>query len=122
MPNFGKKSLERLETCDVKIQQVMHEAIKQYDFSVLEGHRVKDKQEEYFKSGASKVKFPNSKHNKYPSLAVDIIPYPVDWENLQRFQELALVIKEACKTVGVSNLHWGYDMWKWDLPHWELSK
>ena len=121
MPNFGKRSLERLETCDPKIQWVMHEAIKHYDFSVLEGHRGEDKQQECFETGASKVKFPNSKHNKYPSLAVDIVPYPVDWENLQRFQELSEVVKEACKTVGVSNLHWGYDMWKWDLPHWEIK-
>ena len=52
---------------------------------------------------------------------MDIVPYPVDWENLQRFQELSDVVKEACRTVGVSNLHWGYDMWKWDLPHWEIK-
>ena len=48
MPEFGTKSRERLETCDPKIQLVLEEAIKHYDFSVLEGHRTEEKQQEYF--------------------------------------------------------------------------
>ena len=122
MPSFGTKSQERLETCDPQIQLVLQEAIKHYDFSVLEGHRTEEKQQEYFESGASKVKFPNSKHNVYPAMAVDVVPYPIDWDNLQRFKELSEVIKEACKTVGIENLHWGFDLWQWDMPHWELRK
>jgi len=120
MPSFGAKSLERLETCDPNIQLVLQEAIKHYDFSIVEGHRSKEKQQECFESGASKVQYPNSKHNSFPSLAVDIVPYPIDWENTHKFIELSEVIKEACKTVNVSNLRWGYDLWKWDMPHWEL--
>ena len=120
MPSFGTKSQERLETCDPRIQLVLQEAIKHYDFSVLEGHRTEEKQQEYFESGASKVKFHHSKHNVFPAMAVDVVPYPIDWDNLQRFKDLSEVIKEACKTVDVSNLHWGYDLWQWDMPHWEL--
>ena len=59
-------------------------------------------------------------HNSFPSMAVDIVPYPVDWENIHRFNELSDVMKKACETVGVENLYWGYDLWKWDMPHWEL--
>ena len=120
MAKFGTKSRERMETCDPQIQLVLEEAIKHYDFSILEGHRGEEKQQEYFKSGASKVQYPNSKHNSFPSKAVDIVPYPVDWENIHRFNELSDVMKKACETVGVGNLHWGYDLWQWDLPHWEL--
>ena len=120
MPEFGSKSKERLQSCDPQIQKVLEEAIKHYDFSVLEGHRTEEKQQEYFKSGASKVQFPNSKHNVSPSLAVDVVPYPIDWDNIHRFKELSEVIKKACKTVEVDNLHWGFDLWQWDMPHWEI--
>ena len=122
MPEFGTKSRERLGTCDPQIQLVLEEAIKHYDFSVLEGHRTEEKQQEYFESGASKVQYPNSKHNSFPSMAVDIVPYPVDWENTHKFNELADVITQACETVGVDNLYWGYDLWQWDMPHWELRE
>ena len=120
MPSFGKKSKERLDTCDPQIQLVLEEAIKHYDFSVLEGHRTEEKQQEYFESGASKVQYPNSKHNSFPAMAVDVVPYPIDWDNLQRFKELSEVIKAACETVEVGDLHWGFDLWQWDMPHWEL--
>lgn len=122
MPSFGKRSLDCLETVDPRITKVLNEAIKHYDFSVIEGYRSEEKQNEYVESGASKLKFPYSKHNKYPSLAVDIVPYPIDWDNLQRFHELAKVIKEACEVVGEKDLKWGYDLWKWDMPHWELDR
>tara|TARA_R110002073_G_scaffold121345_2_gene263774 strand:+ start:12699 stop:13166 length:468 start_codon:yes stop_codon:yes gene_type:complete len=122
MPSFGNRSLEALETVDIRISKVLHEAIKHYDFSVLEGHRDEETQNKYVETGASKLKFPYSKHNKYPSLAVDIVPYPVDWENLHRFKELSKVIKDACEVVGVDTLSWGYDLWKWDMPHWELER
>ena len=120
MPSFGKRSQEKLQDCDPRIQLVLQEAIKHYDFSVLEGYRTEEKQQEYFESGASKVQYPNSKHNLCPAMAVDVVPYPIDWDNLQRFKELSKVIKTACETVGVDNLHWGFDLWQWDMPHWEI--
>jgi peptidoglycan L-alanyl-D-glutamate endopeptidase CwlK len=120
MPVFGTRSLKCLNTVHDDIDKVLREAIKHYDFSIIEGFRSKEKQEEYYNSGASKLQFPDSKHNTLPSKAVDIVPYPIDWENLNRFHMLARVIKEASKNVEVENLHWGYDLWKWDMPHWEL--
>jgi peptidoglycan L-alanyl-D-glutamate endopeptidase CwlK len=120
MPEFGSRSKEKLKTCDPQIQMVLEEAIKHYDFSILEGHRTEEKQQEYFKSGASKVQFPDSKHNVSPSMAVDVVPYPIDWSDLHRFKELSEVIKEACETVEVDNLNWGFDLWQWDMPHWEI--
>ena len=49
MPEFGSKSKERLQSCDPQIQKVLEEAIKHYDFSVLEGHRTEEKQQELVK-------------------------------------------------------------------------
>ena len=99
----------------------MREAIKLYDFSVIEGHRAQKEQDAYFESGASKVRFPHSFHNKVPSLAIDIVPYPIDWKNLQRFRTLAEIIKDVCEELGEEDLKWGYDKWGWDMPHWQLE-
>jgi len=122
MYTFGTRSKEALKTCDERIITVLNEAIKHYDFSVLCGYRTEEEQNKAYTSGASKLKYPKSNHNHFPSKAVDIVPYPIDWENLQRFHELSEVIKKACDTVGERDLHWGYDLWKWDMPHWELRK
>ncbi|MBQ2174790.1 MAG: M15 family metallopeptidase [Alphaproteobacteria bacterium] len=90
MPRFSKISKERLETCHPDIQAVCNELIKQYDFSVLCGHRGEKEQNQAYKKGTSQVKYPNSAHNKKPSLAVDLAPYPIDWDNLSRFREMII--------------------------------
>ena len=63
-----------------------------------------------------------------PSLAVDIVPYPLDWKDIASFKELAVLIKETWDELTVEEqggytLSWGGD-WKnfLDLPHWELRK
>jgi peptidoglycan L-alanyl-D-glutamate endopeptidase CwlK len=77
MYEFGKKSRERLETCHPDIQMILTELIKIYDFSVLEGHRSQETQMQYFAEGKSKLDGVTikSKHQSYPSMAVDIMPW-----------------------------------------------
>ena len=106
-------------TCHKDLVHVARRAIENYDFSVIKGHRTKQEQQVAYVSEASKLLWPNSRHNSLPSEAFDIIPYPVDWENLQRFKTLALVIKKCAKEIGV-DIEWGYDLWQWDMPHWQL--
>lgn len=63
-----------------------------------------------------------------PSLAVDIVPYPIDWNDLERFKTLAAVVMECAKQEGVKLRH-GAD-WNGngrtdderfhDWPHFEL--
>ena len=79
MPRFGRKSKERLASCDPKLQKLFNEVIKHVDCSVLEGHRGKERQNKFYDEGKSKVRYPNGRHNANPSLAVDVTPYPVDW-------------------------------------------
>ena len=76
MYKFGGASRVKLATLHEDIQIVLNEAIKIVDFSILEGYRGKEKQNRYFLDGVSKVRFPFGKHNKVPSEAVDIAPYP----------------------------------------------
>lgn len=92
MPSFSKTSVERLETCCNEIQTVCHQLIKVFDFTVAEGYRNEERQNYYYKTGASKLRYPKSKHNGSPSLAVDIAPWPLDWNSehgLRRFDVMA---------------------------------
>ena len=50
MAKFGKKSRERLATCDPRLQKVFNEVIKHIDCSVLEGHRGEERQNKYSKN------------------------------------------------------------------------
>lgn len=90
---FGAASAERLYTCHHDLQRLMQEVIKLVDFSVICGHRGEAEQTAAINAGASKVQFPNSKHNSLPSVAVDIAPYPIDWQNVQRFAHLQGVVR-----------------------------
>lgn len=119
---FGKTSADRLKTCHPDLQRVFNEVIKRYDCSVICGHRAQAEQDEAFRIGVSKVRWPSSRHNSTPSQAVDAVPFPVDWGNKKRFEELAMVVKEVADELDVK-ISWGGD-WKTfkDLPHYELEK
>jgi peptidoglycan L-alanyl-D-glutamate endopeptidase CwlK len=75
MPKFGTASTERLATTDPRLQKLFNEVIKTFDCTVIEGHRTKEKQNEYFAAGKSKLKWPEGKHCADPSLAADVAPY-----------------------------------------------
>ena len=75
---YGRRSKERLETLDCRLRDVLMEAIKDMDITILQGHRGKAEQDKAFAEGRSKLKFPQSKHNRSPSMAVDCAPYPID--------------------------------------------
>lgn len=113
MPKFGAESLKRLRTCDERLQRVLNEVIKDFDMQVIEGHRGEAAQNKAFAEGKSKLRWPNGKHCKYPSAAVDIAPYPVDWNDLKRFYLMAGLILATAKSMGIK-LRWGA-AWSGDL-------
>lgn len=110
MPAFGKVSLKILQTCDNRLQDICHEAIKLLDFSVISGYRGEVEQTRIFEEGFSKNQFPHSRHNVYPSGAVDIAPWPIDWEDEDRFHRLAGVMQGIALMMG-HKLTYGGD---WD--------
>ena len=131
MPKFGTKSKERLNTCHPDLIAVFNEVIKYYDCTVTCGYRGEQEQNKAFDEGRSKAKFPKGKHNKNPSTAVDVYPYPIDFENYDRLSHFAGFVIGIAKTMGV-DLRWGRD-WKnefyakkkdtttfKDYPHFEL--
>ncbi len=129
MPKFGRKSRERLSTCESNLQKVFNEVIKHVDCSVLEGHREEDRQNRLYKEGKTKVKYPNGRHNRQPSSAVDVTPYPVDWKDRERQTLFAGFVIGVASQMGIK-LRWGGD-WDQDFqvvdnrfddfPHFELK-
>ena len=130
MPRFGKRSRKNLKTCDTRLQDLFSEVIKHFDCSVLVGFRDRDGQDTAFNSGHSTKKWPNSKHNSKPAIAVDVAPYPIDWKDRERFIYFGGVVKGFAYQLGLS-LRWGGD---WnndtqlsdnkfdDLVHFEIGK
>ena len=100
------------------------------DCSVLEGHRSKDRQNSLYAEGKTKLRYPNGRHNEYPSRAVDVVPYPVDWNDRERFHLFAGFVIGTAMSMG-TNLRWGGD-WNqnWevddnkfdDFPHFEIKE
>ena len=129
MPKFGRKSRERLSSCNEKLQKVFNEVIKHVDCSVLEGHRSKDRQNKLYEEEKTKVKYPDGRHNRQPSSAVDVTPYPVDWKDRERQTLFAGFVIGVASQMGI-NLRWGGD-WDQDFqvvdnrfddfPHFELK-
>lgn len=106
MPHFGKKSKERLKGVDNKLIKVLNELIKIIDVTIIEGVRSSERQEKLLKQGATKVKY--SKHME--GKAVDLAPYPIDWDDLERFYYMGGMIRGIGKELGI-NVRWGGD---WD--------
>ena len=121
MPNFSKSSADRLSTCDSRLQQVCNDAIEILDFTVLCGNRSKVDQDLAVAQGKSRTPYPTSKHNTLPSRAVDIAPYPIDWNDIERFKALNEVMQSCAEKRGIK-LNWGGNFTKLkDYDHWELS-
>lgn len=134
MPAFGNTSLLRLSTCDARLIDLMKTAIKDspVDFSIVCGHRNKEDQDKACAEGKSKTPFPTSKHNSFPSQAVDICPCTADgkadWNNRAAYVAIAAHVLGLAKDKGL-HIRWGGDFHEdgnkttndaWDMPHFEL--
>lgn len=148
---LSKLSLNRLQGVDPNLVAVVKRAIEltPQDFMVVEGLRSKEQcyinygkgrtaaqcsakgvPAKYAKPNLAKVTWLNnplsSKHAT--GRAVDLVPYPVDWNDLSKFDQIAKAMFTAAKELGVS-IRWGAD-WdndgkyrekgEYDSPHFEL--
>jgi len=79
MPEYSQKSKDNLATCHPDLQELFNEVIKEFDCTVIEGHREPERQRELFHDGLTKIL--DSKHLRNPSLAVDVVPFPERYSN-----------------------------------------
>ena len=104
MPRFSRKSRSKLEGVDARLVLLVEEVVKYFDITVIEGKRSQERQNQLVKEGKSKTKF--GKHVQ--GMAVDIAPYPIDWNARDDFHYLGgFVLGIACK-MGI-NVRWGGD-------------
>tara|TARA_R100000315_G_C5193362_1_gene112944 strand:+ start:451 stop:831 length:381 start_codon:yes stop_codon:yes gene_type:complete len=106
MYRFGKRSKARLKGVKPELVNVLNELVKIMDVTIIEGLRTEERQKQLVASGASKTKF--SKHLE--GKAVDLAPYPIDWEDRDRFHYMGGMIRGIAKQLNV-NVRWGGD---WD--------
>jgi peptidoglycan LD-endopeptidase CwlK len=135
MLGLGTKSEERLATVDPQLAAIVREVASWFPLTVIEGHRNQERQDQAFREGKSKLQWPKSKHNRYPSLAVDIAPLKlvngvptIDWSDWKMFGVMAGIMQATARIRGV-RIRWGAD-WDsdWNLdeeklkdgPHFEL--
>jgi len=135
MPYFSATSEKKLATCHPNIITICRTVIQDYDFTILCGYRDKISQNAAYPKYTT-VKYPGSKHNKIPSLAIDIIPYDhirkciVPWDAYEEMAMLAGHMLMAAYMLGIK-IRWGHDWNKngilWDekgklidRPHFEL--
>jgi peptidoglycan L-alanyl-D-glutamate endopeptidase CwlK len=135
MPKFSQASFSKLSTCHPDLQVLFYDIIKHYDCTILQGYRNEADQEKAFAEGNTKLHYPHGKHNHQPSMAVDVTPYPVNFDDTKLaywFGGYVLGMAQKLKDEGkmTHSIRWG-GSWdglgelngSWmlnDLVHFEL--
>ncbi len=116
---LSTKGAQKLLECDPRLQVIVNELLEHMDISVLCGYRGKEDQDKAYAEGKSKLKFPLSKHNVTPSLAVDIAPSPIDWNDIGRFNTMLDKVQEIADKHKIK-VRLGRTFRFKDYPHVEL--
>jgi len=107
---FGQRSREKLQDVDEELVEVLYDAIEisPYDFMILQGHRTAEEQDRLYAIGRTTpgdiitwVRGGFSRHNSIPAEAVDIVPYPVNWDDHWRFGFICGLLYSAGKARGI---------------------
>ena len=106
MYKFGKRSKQRLKGVNPDLVKILNQLIKIMDVTIIEGLRTEERQAELLNQGKSKTKY--SKH--IVGKAVDLAPYPIDWNDRDRFHYMGGMLRGIAKQLNI-NIRWGGD---WD--------
>lgn len=115
MRKWSNRSQRILEELDVDLRWLCNTILYEVaDISLICGHRGPEEQNAAYASGNSKLKWPEGKHNKYPSIAVDLQPYPLPERKEKLWAALAYIAGRAIEIGKRRGLvvRWGGD---WDM-------
>lgn len=130
MPRFGNESKTQLMSCHPDLIRLANKVIEFVDHSITCGHRGEVDQNKAFDEGKSQKRYPDGEHNKVPSNAMDVAPYPINWNDEEAFTLLAGVYFGVAAMMGIKiriGADWDGDFnilehkFK-DRPHIELVK
>ena len=120
--SFGNRSKERLNGVHPDMVKVMEEAIKEspLDFSITEGLRTRERQQELFSAGKSQTM--NSRHLTGKAVDIAVIrDGEVTWD-LRYYRIVTDHIKKVAKSLNIP-ITWGGDWVSFrDGPHYELNR
>lgn len=127
---LSKRSTDNLKGVHPNLQRVVKRAISitTQDFLVTEGVRTPERQRQLYAQGRTapgkKVTW-TLKSNHFVQAsgyghAVDLCPYPVDWNDLTKFAKIVDAMKRAALMEGV-RITAGADWSTPDRPHFELA-
>ena len=105
MYKFGKRSRQRLKGVDPRLVNVLNELIKIMDVTIIEGLRSKERQQKLLAQGKTKTKY--SKHIE--GKAVDLAPYPINWDDREMFHYMGGMLRGLGKAMGLK-IRWGGDL------------
>lgn len=114
MRTWSDKSQEVYDELDPRLQRLVTRIRDEVaDISLVSGFRDKYEQNEKHDLGVSTLRWPNSKHNHLPSIAVDLQPYPFPRDVKKLWGALGYI---AGRAFGIAaeegiRIRWGGD---WD--------
>ena len=127
MPKFSKTSAAKLATCHPDLQKIFNDIIRLRDCVIICGARTLEDQQKAFKEGFSKLDgiIKKSKHqiskDQPLSLAVDVLPYPIKWNDKKGHEDFARAVKATAEHYNIKII-WGGDFKSFsDRPHFELG-
>jgi len=149
MAQFGTRSKSNMIGLHPDLIRVLNRAILAFDFTILEGVRSDHQCFINWGKGRTveqcrKAGIPNPERYAQPRLtkvtwlrdplgsnhrakadglghAVDCLPYPIDWNDIDRFKNLAAHMLNAARIENVKII-WGGDWKEKDYPHFELAE
>jgi peptidoglycan L-alanyl-D-glutamate endopeptidase CwlK len=134
MNKFSSTSLLRLEGVHPYLLDLCFKVLQHWDCTVVYGKRTLSEQQDLFARGLTKTM--NSWHLEQEdgfAYAVDLAPYPIDWNDPKRFYYFAGIVNALAKETLPKGyyLRWGgnwdcdedlNDQTFMDLVHFELRK
>ncbi len=151
MITLGTRSLDRLQGVHPDLIRVVKRAAAMADpaddFTVLQGVRSREEMAQNYGKGrtaaecvakgvpakysepskakvtwlADPYKSPHRVHADGLGHAVDLAPFPIDWNDFARFKRVMALMKHAAAAEGVA-IECGGDWSKPDLPHFQLPQ
>lgn len=108
-----------LRTAHPEWRTIITQVYPLHPLRIICSHRGEDEQNRLFDEGRSKLRYPKSKHNSWPSMALDIVPVPLPFEwgaksckDIVHFYQLIAVITYEARENG-HNIRSGSD-WNQD--------
>lgn len=117
----GKNYNKILEKLHPNLKSILIEVSKNEDIYLLCSFRGEIEQNTAFLEKKSKAQFGQSPHNFNPSLAFDIAPFPLNWNDIEAFKKLSIIVLNIAKKMNIE-ISWGGDWHSFkDYPHYELK-